>query len=98
VDPSDSDFEAALRRELHEETGLAGPTRLTPLDWHVKFRADNGEVWRLHAYGVEVERSFQPVLSPEHEACAWLSVAEARRRLHYEDNRAAVDRLVERLG
>ena len=98
VDPTDADFDAALRRELVEETGLIRARRLVPLDWHVKFRADNGEVWRLHAYGVEVDRGFVPTLSREHEQYAWVSVPEALRRLHYEDNRAAVHRLVERLG
>jgi dihydroneopterin triphosphate diphosphatase len=98
VEPTDADFEAALRRELAEETGLVAIRSLRPLDWHVRFRADNGEVWRLHAYGVEVDRSFEPRLSDEHEASAWLPAPEARGRLHYEDNRLAVDRLLELLA
>jgi len=98
VDPSDTGLEPALRREIAEETGLSVAGPLLPLDWHVKFRADNGEIWRLHAYGVEVPRTFVPRLSAEHEAAEWVDPAEARRRLHYEDNRAAVDRLLERLG
>ena len=98
VEPADRDWESALQRELREETGLERPRRSFPLDWHVKFRADSGAIWRLHAYGVEVDRGFRPVLSPEHEAFEWVPVAEALRRLHYEDNRAAVARLVERLG
>ncbi len=98
VEPSDASFEAALARELTEETGLAEPRRVVPLDWHVKFRSEQGQVWRLHAYGVEVPRSFAPRLSEEHEEAAWVSAAEARARLHYEDNRAAVDRLAEVLG
>jgi 8-oxo-dGTP pyrophosphatase MutT (NUDIX family) len=94
VEPSDADWEAALRRELREETGLELPRRVLALDWHVRFRADNGEVWRLHAYGVEVDRSFGPRLSAEHEASRWVSPAEATDLLHYEDNRAAVERLL----
>jgi 8-oxo-dGTP pyrophosphatase MutT (NUDIX family) len=97
VDPTDRDFESSLRREVREECGLESPRRLVPLDWHVRFRADNGELWRLHAYGVEVDRSFAPRLSSEHDACEWVSLDEARRRLHYEDNRTAVERLVSRL-
>jgi dihydroneopterin triphosphate diphosphatase len=93
VEPSDPDWPSALRRELEEETGLRTARRLFPLDWHVKFRADNGEIWRLHAYGVEVERTLRPVLSAEHEAFEWVSPEEAHRRLHYEDNRKAVERL-----
>ncbi len=94
VEPTDRDFESALRRELVEETGLDAPERVLPLDWHVPFRADNGETWRLHAFAVEVDAAFIPRLSPEHDLAEWVSPAEARRRLHYEDNRAAVDRLV----
>ena len=98
VEPTDRDFPSALRREVAEETGLALRTdELIDLDWHVPFRADNGETWRLHAFAVEVPRSFQPSLSPEHEAAEWVSAEEAVRRLHFEDNRAAVERLRERL-
>ena len=98
VEATDTDLESALRRELTEETGLVEPRNLLSLDWHVPFRADNGETWRLHAYAVEVPRSFVPTLSPEHEAWEWVAPDEAVRRLHFEDNRAAVERLVTRLG
>jgi 8-oxo-dGTP pyrophosphatase MutT (NUDIX family) len=98
VEPTDADFEAALRRELVEETGLVNPREIFPLDWHVRFRADNGETWRLHAFGVAVDRSFSPTLSEEHEEWKWVPVAEAEGFLHYEDNRAAVRRLVESLS
>jgi len=98
VEPEDPDFPTALCRELAEETGLAtSPTDLIDLDWHVPFRADNGETWRLHAFAVPVPRSFAPRLSREHEACEWVSTHEAVRRLHFEDNRAAVARLEELL-
>jgi 8-oxo-dGTP pyrophosphatase MutT (NUDIX family) len=97
VEPTDADFEAAMRRELVEETGLSAPRRLWPLDWHVPFEID-GALWRLHAYAVEVDRGFVPVLNEENEAFEWVAPAEAERRLHFEDNRAAVARLLERLG
>lgn len=98
VEPTDRDFPSALGREVEEETGLSlRPEELIDLDWHVPFRADNGETWRLHAFAVEVPRSFQPRLSREHEAAEWVSAEEAVRRLHFEDNRAAVERLRERL-
>jgi lipoyl(octanoyl) transferase len=93
VEPTDPDLESALRRELTEETGLADPRRVVPLDWHVRFRSESGATWRLHAYGVEVDRGFAPRLSPEHDAWEWVDADEASRRLHYEDNRAAVGRL-----
>jgi 8-oxo-dGTP pyrophosphatase MutT (NUDIX family) len=98
VEPSDPDLEAAVRREVREETGFGGPTRVTSLDWHVPFRADNGETWRLHAYALESPRPFTPTLSDEHVAFAWVAPDEAVRRLHYPDNHEAVRRLVARLG
>ncbi len=98
VDPDDRDWESALARELREETGLVDVPTPIPLDWHVPFRADNGETWRLHAYGVRVDRSFRPRLSGEHEAWAWMPVAEATRRLHYPDNREAVALLARRVA
>jgi len=94
TEPEDPSLESALARELEEETGLTEPIRVFSLDWHVPFRADNGETWRLHAYGVEVARSFRPRLSSEHEAWEWLSPDGAVQRLHYPDNREAVARLV----
>ena len=94
VDASDADFPSALCRELEEETGLlCRPEELIDLDWHVPFRADNGEVWRLHAFALRVPRSFEPRLSGEHEAAEWVSAEEAIRRLHFDDNKTAVERL-----
>lgn len=93
VDPSEPDFEAALRREVREETGLALPLSVLPLDWHVPFRVENGEVWRLHAYAVEVPPSFRPRLNDENEAFEWVDLPEAERRLHFTDNREAVGRV-----
>lgn len=94
VEPADRDFAAALCREVEEETGLVlRPDQLIDLDWHVPFSAENGETWRLHAFAAEVPRSFEPRLSTEHDAAEWVSAGEAVRRLHFEDNRAAVERL-----
>jgi len=98
VDSTDRDFRSALCREVEEETGfVASPDQLVDLEWQVPFRADNGETWRLHAFALEVPRSFRARVSREHEAAEWVSAEDAIRRLHYEDNREAVVRLRERL-
>jgi len=94
VESGDRDFESALARELAEETGLTRPVRPETLDWHVRFRADNGETWRLHAYAVRVEGGFRPTLSEEHDAFEWVSPEEGIARLHFPDNQEAVRRLV----
>jgi len=94
VETGDGDFRSALCRELEEETGLTSrPEELIDLDWHVPFVADNGETWRLHAFALRVPRTFLPRLSPEHEGAEWVPVEVALRRLHFEDNRQAVERL-----
>ena len=98
VEPTDASLEAALRREVQEETGLERPRSILSLDWHVPFRAENGEVWRLHAYGVEVPGSFRPRLNDENDRFEWVAPPEAERRLHFTDNRDAVSRLVRALG
>ena len=98
VEPTDADRAAAVRREVREETGLDRPRRVFSLTWHVPFRADNGETWRLHAYAVEVDRPFAPRLSDEHVAYRWLPADAAIAQLHYPDNQEAVRRLVGRLA
>jgi 8-oxo-dGTP pyrophosphatase MutT (NUDIX family) len=98
VEPSDIDFRSALLREIREETGFSAPSQVFSLDWEVRFAGPNGAPWRLHAFAVELESCYPPTLSPEHERFEWCSVSEARSRLHYPDNQAAVVRLWERLG
>lgn len=97
VEASDPSFEAALLRELQEETGFDAPLRVFPLDWEVRFQGPDGGAWRLHAFGVELTGTPTPRWSAEHDAARWVAPEEATRLLHYDDNRAAVQRLIERL-
>ncbi len=97
VETSDPNLEAALRRELEEETGFREFARIFPLDWEVTFEGPDGRTWRLHGFGVELDRAEPPRLSEEHDAFEWVDPAEAIQRLHYPDNREAVERLLERL-
>ncbi|MCI4368763.1 MAG: NUDIX domain-containing protein [Thermoplasmata archaeon] len=94
VERHDADWEAALRREIREETGVGEFVQVFPLDWHVPFEGPDGRRWRLHAYGAELKTELKPTLSREHEAFEWLAPDEACRRLHYPDNREAVSLLV----
>lgn len=98
VEPADPDFASAIRREIREETGFLEFERVFPLEWDVVFAGPDCRPWRLHAFGVELRRPDIPRLSPEHDGFAWLDPAQAVRRLHYEDNQAAVRKLLSLLG
>ncbi|MCI4348675.1 MAG: NUDIX domain-containing protein [Thermoplasmata archaeon] len=93
VERRDGDYPSALLRELLEETGFSEFLRIFPLDWEVEFEGPGGGRWRLHAFGVELAGERVPRLSAEHEDAAWLDLSEAAARLHYPDNRDAVERL-----
>ncbi|MCI4361543.1 MAG: NUDIX domain-containing protein [Thermoplasmata archaeon] len=97
VDAADLDYPSALRREIAEETGFTEIVRVFPLDWAVPFTGPDGRAWRLHAFGVEVDRPRPPRLSAEHDAFDWVVPSDAIDRLHYEDNREAVRRLEARI-
>lgn len=96
VEASDPDLPSALLRELSEETGFSRPQAVHDLDWAVPFDGPDGRPWRLHAFGVELSERTDPTLSSEHVEHVWLPPEVARSRLHYEDNRGALDRLVQR--
>jgi 8-oxo-dGTP pyrophosphatase MutT (NUDIX family) len=93
VDAEDRDFLAAVRREVAEETGFSAPRRVFPLDWSYRFEGPDGRAWRLHAFGVGLDRPEPPRLSAEHDAFEWLRFPQAHDRLHYSDNREALTRL-----
>jgi 8-oxo-dGTP pyrophosphatase MutT (NUDIX family) len=97
VEAEDRDYPSALRRELGEETGYPATVPLLPLDWHVVFDGPTGGKWRLHAYGVPLDGKWAPRLSDEHDAFDWVTAQVAFERLHYADNREALQRLLARL-
>jgi lipoyl(octanoyl) transferase len=93
VERTDADFLAAVRREVEEETGIAHPRTVFPLDWSYPFKGPDGRQWRLHAFGLGLAAPTPPRLSPEHETFEWLEYRQAHERLHYPDNREALARL-----
>jgi 8-oxo-dGTP pyrophosphatase MutT (NUDIX family) len=97
VEPEDEDLVAALRRELTEETQFSDPVRVFELGWEFAFTGPDGRPWRLHGFGVELEREAKPILSDEHDAFEWMDPLDALGRLHYEDNRQALTLLLELL-
>ena len=98
VEPRDADLTTAMRRELREETGFARVTELFDLEWVVPFEGPDGRPWQLHAFGIALDAPREPTLSDEHVEAAWLPLEVAQCRLHYADNREAVERLKDREG
>lgn len=98
IERYDRDARAAVVREVAEETGFVSATAPIDLDWPVDFEGPDGRRWRLRAYAMALEARWSPTLSAEHVAWEWVSADGARARLHFPDNRAAVDRLLEAIS
>ena len=97
VEIEDADFPSALRREIAEETQITELVRVFELGWEFPFTGPDARPWRLHGYGVELEREVEPLLSEEHDAFEWLDAPQALERLHYDDNRQALGLLLQLL-
>jgi 8-oxo-dGTP pyrophosphatase MutT (NUDIX family) len=85
-------WEAALRREIREETGAANLISIVEGVYHFEFSdpAPNRE----YVYGVEVSLLESIVLDrKEHSEYRWCSFEEALRLLHWKENREALRRL-----
>lgn len=80
--------EAAARREVEEETGLA-VLRVVDLGLDCGFTGYDGRRYRERSFAVEVDGEHR--LSQEHLKGEWLAHAEARTRLTWDENRRALD-------
>ena len=98
VEATDPDLATAARREVEEETAFRAFLSFVSLDWQVRFPGPDGRRWQLHAFAGELAGEATPVLSDEHDGWEWVTADEAVRRLHFDDNRAAVRRLVEQVS
>ena len=87
---------AAARRELDEESGLAGPIRFEPLPLELGYVRPEGSKVTLHAFVAEAPSGWEPVLNDEHVEYRWCSAEDADALLAYPETRAAV-RFVARL-
>jgi len=87
---------AAARRELDEESGLAGPIRFESLPLELGYVRPEGSKVTLHAFVAEAPSGWEPVLNDEHVEYRWCSAEDADALLAYPETRAAV-RFVARL-
>ena len=88
VEEGESEHETALR-ELHEETAIAEAEILSGFRERVKysFRRNNRSVKKEVIYYVARTECAEVCLSDEHQACIWLPLREAGRRITFENSR-----------
>ena len=96
------DLEAAVRREVREETGITEFLDLVDLDYAFAFEftkyGGTGPLEAVkHSFGAEVAGEAVET-GREHDAWAWVTFREALRRLTWEDNKEAFRRLDMRLA
>jgi dATP pyrophosphohydrolase len=84
------DPEAAARRELYEESGLAAPARFERIALDLGYARPEGRTVTVRPYLAEVPAAWEPVLNDEHVDYRWCSAAEADALLEYPEPRAAV--------
>jgi 8-oxo-dGTP pyrophosphatase MutT (NUDIX family) len=78
-------------RELHEETGMRPKRFWTAPMLSTFYNTQRQEIDLCPVFAAQVLPGAQVLLSDEHRASAWLTYAEARRRLVWPDHRQAVD-------
>lgn len=88
---------AACLREIHEETGLPEPLELLDLGLETTFTGYDGAVYGQRAFAARYADAPAPLRTPEHEAWRWCGADEAAALLRWDDDRAALARLAERL-
>lgn len=90
--------DAAARRELEEESGLAGPTRFKRIPLDLSYIRPEGMRVKIHPFLAAAPADWEPVLNEEHVDHRWCSAEEADALLAYPEPREAyayVARLLE---
>jgi 8-oxo-dGTP pyrophosphatase MutT (NUDIX family) len=80
----------AARRELEEETGLAGPEGFRHLPLELVYRLPDETSITVHTFAAGAPRSWEPVLNEEHVEYVWRSGEAAAELLAYPEPRAAL--------
>jgi 8-oxo-dGTP pyrophosphatase MutT (NUDIX family) len=79
------ELEAALRREVEEETGIVSVKRVINTGFAFPF-SDHGKDYVEHVFGVEVLPNATVILSPEHDSQVWVSKEEVLALLRWPGN------------
>lgn len=99
-DDSNPNEIAAVVREIGEETSIPSSRirKITRLPYVFSFTDDHGTVLTEKTFGVEIASNANPVLSDEHDAYQWGNKVETSALFKWEENRLALDALVEALA
>lgn len=92
VKQGEQDIEA-VKRELQEETGIAGYIRLINLNYFFSFNLPKYGDLTENCYAVEISPETEIIMSVEHTEYKWLSLSEVIKLLKYEANKEAFRRL-----
>ncbi len=88
----------AMKRELHEETGIVQPREIIEDIWHFHWE-HNEEMYLEFVFTIEVSSNQEIYLNPEeHDEFRWCSIEEAISLFKYQNNKNAVLKFKEKFA